>query len=43
VVTNLSVYPGAYVFVLYVFGENIPTTEFGIILAETVCRDIDRK
>jgi hypothetical protein len=30
----------AYVFV---FGENIPTAEFGMISAEAACRDIERK
>jgi hypothetical protein len=34
VVTNFSVYPiAAYVFVPSVFGENIPTAEFGMIKA----------
>jgi hypothetical protein len=27
----------AYVFVLSVLGENIPTAEFGMILTETAC------
>jgi hypothetical protein len=34
----------AYVFVPSVFGENIPTTEFGMISAETTsCWEIERK
>jgi hypothetical protein len=33
----------AYIFVLSVFGENIPTAEFGMISAETACWDIERK
>jgi hypothetical protein len=33
----------AYVFVPSVFGENIPTAEFGMISAETACWDIHRK
>jgi hypothetical protein len=33
----------AYVFVPSVFGESIPTAEFGLILAETACWDIERK
>jgi hypothetical protein len=34
----------AYVFVPSVFGENIPrTAEFGMIPAETACRNIERK
>jgi hypothetical protein len=37
VVTNLSVYLVAYVFVPSVFKENIPTAEFGMISAETAC------
>jgi hypothetical protein len=37
VVTNLSVYLAAYVFVPFVFGENIPTAEFGMISTETAC------
>jgi hypothetical protein len=32
-----------FVFVPSVFGENIPTAEFGIISAETACWDIKRK
>jgi hypothetical protein len=43
VVTNLSFYLAAYVCVLSVFRENIPTAKFGIILAETACWDIERK
>jgi hypothetical protein len=44
VVTNLPVPTvSAYVFVPSVFGENIPTAEFGMILAETACWDIERK
>jgi hypothetical protein len=31
------------VFVPSVFGENIPTAEFGMISAETGCWDIERK
>jgi hypothetical protein len=30
-------------FVLSVFRKNIPTAEFGMISAETVCWDIERK
>jgi hypothetical protein len=33
----------AYVFVPSVFGENIPTAEFGMIWAETACWDIESK
>jgi hypothetical protein len=33
--------PVSIFFVPYVFGENIPTAEFGI--AETACWDIERK
>jgi hypothetical protein len=33
----------AYVFVPSVFGENIPTAEFGMISAETACWDMERK
>jgi hypothetical protein len=33
----------AYVFVLSVFGENIPTAEFGMISAETARCDIEIK
>ncbi len=33
----------AYVFVPSVFGENIPTSEFGMISAETAFWDIERK
>jgi hypothetical protein len=45
VVTNLSVYPSylQYVFVPSVFGENIPTAEFGMVSAEAACWDIERK
>jgi hypothetical protein len=45
VVTNLPVYPtvAAYVLVPSVFEENIPITEFGMILAETACWDIERQ
>jgi hypothetical protein len=43
VVTNLSVYLAAYVFVPSVFGENIQTAEFGMISAGTPCWDIERK
>jgi hypothetical protein len=32
-----------FVFVPSVFGENIPTAEFGMISAETACWDIERK
>jgi hypothetical protein len=32
-----------YVFVPSVFGENIPTAEFGMIPTETACWDIERK
>jgi hypothetical protein len=32
-----------YFFVPSVLGENIPTAEFGMIAAETACRDIGRK
>jgi hypothetical protein len=32
----------AYVFVPYLFGENIPATEFGMISAETACWNIER-
>jgi hypothetical protein len=38
-ISNLA----AFVFVPSVFEENIPTAEFGTILAETACWDIDRK
>ncbi len=38
-VTFLSVYHAAYVFVSSVFGENIPSAEFGMISAETACWD----
>jgi hypothetical protein len=31
------------VFVTSVFGENIPTAEFGMISTETACWDIERK
>jgi hypothetical protein len=34
--------PAAYAFVPSVFGENIPTAEFGMILEETACWDIER-
>jgi hypothetical protein len=34
VVTNLSVYPAAYVFVPSVLGENIPTAKFRMISAK---------
>jgi hypothetical protein len=45
VITNLPVYGtlAAYVFVPSVFGENIPTDEFGMISAETACWDMERK
>jgi hypothetical protein len=45
VVTNLSVYGtlAANVFVPSLFGENIPTAEFGMKSAETACWDIERK
>jgi hypothetical protein len=33
----------AYVFLPSFFGKNIPTAEFGMILAETACWDIERK
>jgi hypothetical protein len=33
----------AVVFVPSVFGENIPTAEFGLISAETACWDIERE
>jgi hypothetical protein len=33
----------AFVFVPSVFGENIPTAEFEVVSAETVCWDIERK
>jgi hypothetical protein len=33
----------AFVFVPSVFGENIPTYEFGLISAEIACWDIERK
>jgi hypothetical protein len=33
----------ANVFVPSALGENIPTAEFGMILAETACWDIERK
>jgi hypothetical protein len=33
----------AFVFVPSVFGENIPTAEFGMVSAETACWDIERK
>jgi hypothetical protein len=43
-VTILSVYPiAAYVFVPSVFGESIPSAEFGMISGETACWDIERK
>jgi hypothetical protein len=44
-VANLSLYPGClqYVFVPFVFGENIPTVEYGMISAETAGWDIERK
>jgi hypothetical protein len=32
-----------FVFVPFVFGENFPTAEFGIISAETACWDIEIK
>jgi hypothetical protein len=32
-----------FVFVPSVFGENIPRAEFGMILEETTCWDIERK
>ncbi len=43
VVTNDQCTRAAYVFVPSVFGENIPTAEFGMISAETACWDIERK
>jgi hypothetical protein len=43
VITNLAVYPSFYVFVPSVFGEYIPTVEFGTILAKTACWGIERK
>jgi hypothetical protein len=43
VVTTLSVPLAAFVFVPSILGENIPTDEFGIVSAETACRDIERK
>jgi hypothetical protein len=33
----------AYVFVPFVFGDNIPTAEFEMISAETASWDIERK
>jgi len=33
----------AYDFVPSVFGENIPTAEFGMLSTETACWDIERK
>jgi hypothetical protein len=33
----------SFVFAPFVFGENIPTSQFGIISAETACWDIERK
>jgi hypothetical protein len=33
----------ASVFVPSVFGENIPTAEFGMISAEAACWDMERK
>jgi hypothetical protein len=33
----------AFVFVPSVFGENIPTAEFGMISADTSCWEIERK
>jgi hypothetical protein len=39
----ITVYPSCYVFVPSVFGENIPTAEFGMISPETACWDIERK
>jgi hypothetical protein len=43
VITTYQYTLSAYVFVPSVFGENIPTAEFGIISAETVCWDIEKK
>jgi hypothetical protein len=33
----------AFVFVPSVFGENIPTAEYGIVSAKTACWDKERK
>jgi hypothetical protein len=43
VVTILSEYLSAYVFVPSVIGENIPSAEFGTISAETARWDMEIK
>jgi hypothetical protein len=43
VVNHLFRTLAAFDFVPYVFGENIPTAEFGMISVETACWDRERK